>query len=274
MDCYACDQEAIERCSRCGNLFCRDHGGDPSVGSGQALCADCLDPSNALPSGTVFRGSILALLLASVLALWLLVRPPSLPGESPQVSQPRPSPFSTPVLPSPSATPARGHTPTPVQPTPSPSPPPAFLEYVVKEGDTLTGIAQELAPAGVEPFAFAQQIAAANGIDFTNPLVRPGDVLVIPILPTAAPTPTPTPGVGPTPTSAAAHPSPSPTPTPTPSGPLTYPVVEGDTLLGIAQELAPAGVEPFAFAQQIAELNGIDFNNPLINPGQKLLIPQ
>src|SRR3990172_6372482 len=104
MNCYACDQEATSRCSRCGNAYCRDHGHDPSLASGQVpstsspsetsesarrtgqvLCADCLDPVNAAPSGVVFRASVFALLVASVLALWLIVRPPSLPGESSEV---------------------------------------------------------------------------------------------------------------------------------------------------------------------------------------------
>ena len=171
MDCYACDQEAIERCSRCGNLFCRDHGDE--------LCADCLDPTNSIPSGTVFRASILALLLASVLALWLLVRPPSLPGEFPE---PKPSPTSAPVAPGRTPTPTRGPTLSPtVQPTPSPapSPTPGLVEYKVREGDTLYSIALEHAPLGVDPFTFAQKIAQANGIDF-NALIRPGDVLKIP----------------------------------------------------------------------------------------------
>src|SRR3990170_2500778 len=143
MDCYACDQEATQRCSRCGNPYCRDHGDDPSSSSGQALCAGCLDPVNAAPSATVFRASVFALLVASVLALWLLIRPPSLPGESSEVSQPRPSPISTPLLPSPGATPTRGPaaSPTP-QPSPSPSATPQPSEYIVVEGDTLYGIAE------------------------------------------------------------------------------------------------------------------------------------
>ena len=176
MDCYACDQEATQRCSLCGNSYCHDHGDDPSTGSGQAVCADCLRPVNAVPSGGVFRASIFALFLASVLALWLLVQPPSLPGESPE---PKPSPTSTPVAPGRTPTPTRGSTPSPtVQPTPSPTP--SLVEYIVKEGDTLLGIAQQYAPPSVAPFTFAQQIAALNKIDFTNPMIHPGDKLLIP----------------------------------------------------------------------------------------------
>ena len=167
MDCYACDQEATQRCSLCGNSYCHDHGGD--------VCAGCLRPVNAVPSGGVFRASIFALLLASVLALWLLVRPPSLPGESPA---PKPSPTSTPVVPGRTPTPTRGPTPSPtVQPTPSPTP--GFFEYEVRVGDTLMDIAQQYAPPGVAPFTFAQQIAQLNGIDF-NALILPGKKLLIP----------------------------------------------------------------------------------------------
>jgi hypothetical protein len=77
MDCYVCQKKATQRCSRCGNAYCRDHGED--------LCADCLNPVNAAPSGTFFRASLLLLLVGSVLALWLLVRPPGLPGETSDV---------------------------------------------------------------------------------------------------------------------------------------------------------------------------------------------
>src|SRR3970040_1908135 len=107
MDCYLCDNEAFQSCPRCGNPYCRDHGEDPSAGPGQALCADCLNPVNAAPSGAFFRASLLALLLGSVLALWLLVRPPGLPGESTEVVIPEASPQATATpTPSPSHQPA------------------------------------------------------------------------------------------------------------------------------------------------------------------------
>src|SRR3972149_5553521 len=99
MDCYLCDNEASQRCPRCGNPYCGDHGDD--------LCADCLNPVNAAPSGAFFRASLLALLLGSLPALWLLVHPPGLPGDlggvvipeaSPQPATPAASPTpSTPV---------------------------------------------------------------------------------------------------------------------------------------------------------------------------------
>jgi len=184
MDCYLCDNEASQRCPRCGNPFCGDHGEDPSAGSGQALCADCLNPVNAAPSGAVFRASLLALLLGSVLALWLLVRPPGLPGDSAGIVIPQASPQPvTPLAVSPTPnTPVAGAT---AEPTPTPAPtavpkptatptvaPPAPIEYTVVDGDTWYGIAGAY---GVD----AESIAAYNGLTLDH-LLQPGEVLTIP----------------------------------------------------------------------------------------------
>ena len=177
MDCYLCDNEAFQRCPRCGNPYCRDHGEDPSAGPGQALCADCLNPVNAAPSGAFFRASLLALLLGSVLALWLLVRPPGLPGESTEVVIPEASPQATATpTPSPSpatATPAPEATPTP-EPTAEPTaePTPATIEYTVVENDTWYGIAEAY---GVD----AESLAAYNGYTLDD-FLQPGQVLTIP----------------------------------------------------------------------------------------------
>ncbi|HEU4758372.1 MAG TPA: LysM domain-containing protein [Dehalococcoidia bacterium] len=173
MDCYACDQESTQRCLRCGNHYCREHGDDPSTGSGQALCADCLDPVSAVPSSAVFRASLLGLLVASVLALWLLVRPPSLPGESSEVNQ-APLPVASPesAVPTP---PPGGPTPTPAAATPAltPTPTPAGpIQYTVVENDTWYGIAGAF---GVD----AEALAAANGRTLED-FLQPGEVLLIP----------------------------------------------------------------------------------------------
>src|SRR3972149_3364562 len=106
MDCYLCDEEATQRCPRCGNAYCGEHGDD--------LCADCLSPVNAAPRGNFFRASLLALLLGSVLALWLLIRPPGLPGESSDIVVPEPSPPASP----------KPVTPTAITATPPPEPTP------------------------------------------------------------------------------------------------------------------------------------------------------
>jgi LysM repeat protein len=186
MDCYLCDKEAALRCPRCGNPFCSDHGEEPTPGSGQALCDDCLSPVNAAPSGTFFRGSLLLLLLGSVLALWFLVRPPGLPGESSEVIVPEASPLPSPLPITPSPPPV---TPTPatpvaeetVAPTPAPTPPPAEpteppapepIEYTVVDGDTWYGIADAF---GVD----AESLAAYNGLTLDD-IIQPGNVLLIP----------------------------------------------------------------------------------------------
>ena len=173
MDCYLCDNEASQRCPRCGNPYCGDHGED--------LCADCLNPVNAAPSGAFFRASLLALLLGSVLALWLLVRPPGLPGDSSGVVIPEASPQPTTPAASPTpATPVAGATaePTPTAaatPTAVPTPtaePPAPIEYTVVDGDTWYGIAEAY---GID----AESLAAANGLTLED-IIQPGDVLLIP----------------------------------------------------------------------------------------------
>src|SRR3990172_4538659 len=68
MECYACANQATRQCRRCARIYCELHGGD--------LCAECLSPASALPSFNLYRGSLLALLIATAVALWLIVRPP------------------------------------------------------------------------------------------------------------------------------------------------------------------------------------------------------
>jgi len=145
MECYACDQEATQRCDRCGNAYCPDHGDDPAVAGGQGYCADCLDPANATPSGVVFRASLIGLFIASVLALWLLIRPPSLPGESSAI-QPLPltSPTALPSASTPSPSPGTSPegTAAPLEtPGPTPEATAAAIEYTIQEGDTISSVA-------------------------------------------------------------------------------------------------------------------------------------
>jgi LysM repeat protein len=108
--------------------------------------------------------------VASVLALWLLVRPPDLPGEESTV-QPQPTALNTTQAPSgapgsPTQTLAAEATPTPAPETP------AVTQYTVVEGDTWFGIAEVF---GVD----AEALAAANGKTLDD-FIIPGDVLVIP----------------------------------------------------------------------------------------------
>lgn len=192
MGCYACDQEAARNCPRCGNFYCPAHGSEPESGG---LCSACADPVNAAPSSAVFRASLFALLIASVVALWLLVRPPALPGESPGVSRPEPAnipaptagptarPEASPATPAASSTPSNaaptpggtgGVTPTPGA-TPIATPAPVetpVTEYTVLEDDTWYSIAAEF---GVD----AETLAAANGRTLDDFVVI-GETLVIP----------------------------------------------------------------------------------------------
>src|SRR5437867_3156208 len=170
MECYACDQEGTRRCPRCGNSYCPDHGA--------GFCAQCLDPATGAPSGTVFRVALFGLLAASVLALWLLVRPPSLPGETSAIREPTATAAAAARTPAPGSgtpSPAEGTataagTPAPTAaPTPGPATP---IDYTVQEGDTWYEIA---AVYGVS----AEDLAAANGFTLDD-FLHPGDVLRIP----------------------------------------------------------------------------------------------
>ena len=181
MECFACDQAATRHCPRCAKAYCPDHG--------DTLCAQCLDPVNAAPSSTVFRASLFALLGASVLALWLLVRPPSVPGDEGSIIRPEPTPQVTPAgtkqpgatqQPGVTATPGTGEaTPTPGagEPTDSPEDTPeptegGPIEYIVQEGDTWFGIAEAF---GVS----AEDLVAVNGLTLDD-FLHPGDVIAIP----------------------------------------------------------------------------------------------
>ena len=180
MECYACDQEAIERCSRCGNLYCAAHGDASPAAGAQPFCGECLDPVNATPSGVAFRASLFGLLIASVLALWLLIRPPSLPGESSGAVRPLPvvSPDAGAATSAPeaiaTATPEVTAAPPGATPAPTEAPPAGPIQYTIQDGDTISGI------------------ATANGISYLTLLefngltedeasvLQPGDVISIP----------------------------------------------------------------------------------------------
>jgi len=152
MLCFRCDQEAVQECPRCGALYCDDHG--------DALCARCADPVLAVPSYRVFRGSLMALLIGSLVAVWLLVLPPAgadqdrppgaLAGIVPTgTGTPRatatssPTPTTTPAaVASVTGAPAPSPTSTP-SPTATPTPTPTPTTYTVRAGDTLTDIANQ-----------------------------------------------------------------------------------------------------------------------------------
>jgi len=66
----------------------------------------------------------------------------------------------------------------------------------------------------------------------------------------------------------------TPEATPSPAKPFEYTVESGDSLLSIAEDWLPAGEDLMEFANRIAELNGLDPDDPVIVVGDVLLIPQ
>jgi LysM repeat protein len=188
MQCYACENEAEAQCPRCANPYCSEHGTE--------LCARCEDPALATPSATVFRFALIGLVFASVLALWLIIRPPDLPEGSGSVVNPAPTPTlaaaddtgneptaipTATIPPAETPTPAGATTPTPTAapatdtpaPTAEPTPePPSDIEYVVVSGDTWYGIAEAF---GVD----ANALAAYNGTTIDE-VLHVGQTLLIP----------------------------------------------------------------------------------------------
>jgi hypothetical protein len=177
MECYACSNEATRQCRRCARVYCEVHGGD--------LCAECLSPASSLPSFNLYRGSLLALLVATAVALWLLVRPPgSGDGQEVVITEFTPTTIvtqvlstSTPSTPAPTMrTPAARETATPAA-----SATPELRQYIVQEGDTLIGIAEQFAPPGVDAFEYAGLIvAASDSLASADDPLSPGQTLVLP----------------------------------------------------------------------------------------------
>jgi len=169
MNCYACANEATSQCKRCGRPYCDAHG--------DALCAECLKPASALPSYTLYRGSLLALLVGTAFALWLLVRPPGGSEES--------SPAVLPQLGKATATATvEGPTSTPSQPTtpaPTVTPTPSARTYTVQEGDTLYDIAEKFKPPDKNLADYVQEISWYNKLgDVDKVVLSPGQTLIIP----------------------------------------------------------------------------------------------
>ncbi len=175
MHCFACEKDATQRCDRCSNFYCDDHGG--------TLCASCLDPMRAVPSRGLYRVALLGVFGGAVLALWLMVQPPSVPGEeSSIINQPTTTPALTPgaggggtrtPAASGAASPTSEVTGTP-EPTPTaaPTPTPGPVEYIVVEGDTWFGIA--------EAFAVDASVLAQYNGQTLEDVLNVGEVLLIP----------------------------------------------------------------------------------------------
>jgi LysM repeat protein len=160
-------------------------------------------------------------------------------------------------------------TPPPRTATLTPRPTPAMIEYVVKGGDTLIGIAQQFNVT-------VDQIREANNLQ--DDLIRPGDRLMIPtnatpgaIAAVSPGPPSPTATVTafafstPTliPTVAVNTPASGPTPTPTP-GVVLYQIQEGDTLGTIAKAFSTT-------VESIMQINKMANTN--IRAGQNITVP-
>lgn len=177
MHCYACEKEPDQQCRRCGKLYCEDHGDN--------LCGDCLNPASAVPSPTIYRGSLLALIAGTAIVIWLLVAPPALPGDAVSVSEPEQDGAEESSAPAEapseaSATPeATGEdTPTPAaEPTQAVTCPEGTQAqgeqciYTVVSGDTVSTIAAQF---GVTEAALNE----ANGL--TGAPLQIGQTLIIP----------------------------------------------------------------------------------------------
>ncbi len=143
--CHYCDRPAVEECPTCGRLYCQEHGED--------VCLRCLSPEAATPGALVYRGSVVALVIASLVVLFLVIRPPASKSSSSQVrtvatpttqSNPTATPTPQGAQPTRTASPAPSGTAATTPPaSPTASATPAAKTYTVKAGDTISSIAAE-----------------------------------------------------------------------------------------------------------------------------------
>lgn len=162
---------------------------EPMIGGGPGDEPPEYDPpESAAPSAYLYRGSLVALVLGSFVALYLVLNPPA---DDASVEPPREISTTTPALsetatatpepaveetPPSEGSPAGDGSPTPqASPTPEPSPSPAdedVIEYEVQPGETLSEIAQDFDVT-------VDEIVELNpSIDPDN--VAIGDVILIP----------------------------------------------------------------------------------------------
>ncbi len=144
--CHYCDRPARAECPTCGRLYCEDHGDD--------VCLRCMAPESAMPAAWAYRGSIVALALASLVVLFLVIWPPASSTSDDTVrtiatTVPIISATATPTPRGGAATPTRVATPS-GSPTTAASPSAAAgsptaapATYTVKAGDTLGAIAAQ-----------------------------------------------------------------------------------------------------------------------------------
>ncbi|MCK9518513.1 MAG: LysM peptidoglycan-binding domain-containing protein [Dehalococcoidia bacterium] len=167
--CHYCNRPAEQECHTCGRLYCRMHGED--------VCLRCMAPESAAPSAAIYRGSVLALLAGTAIAIFLLVRPPeseSAPDNVRTLPSPTTSISATATPTSPGAAPVETVTaePTP-ETTPTASPTPEGEQtYTVQSGDTLEEIAEQ----------FGTDVATLQSLNpgVTAENLQAGETLVVP----------------------------------------------------------------------------------------------
>ena len=158
-----------------------------------------MDPDSALPSYRVYRGSLMALLIGSVFAVWLLVHPggeanPAAPPAALAALLPTQAPLALPTQPprapapgaspTPAASPAPNTTAAPAAATPArtatptSTPTAANRTYTVKPGDTLYGIGDQYRGT-IALTDYFERILTLNGLR-GEPLIAAGDVIRIP----------------------------------------------------------------------------------------------
>lgn len=173
--CHYCSLPAELQCPTCGRLYCENHGED--------VCLRCLAPESAVPAPMAFRGALVTLIIASLVTIFLVIRPPEskTKADAPRLiatSTPAAAPTATatpPRTPSGPTTTVRTPVPTPgVEPTVSPTAG-GESSYVVRAGDTLGAIAEQF---GIRLDAL---VAANPGVDATP--LQVGATLKIPKAP-------------------------------------------------------------------------------------------
>jgi Tfp pilus assembly protein FimV len=137
-----------------------------------------------MPSFNLYRGSLLAMLIGTALAVFLILRPagdttgasPVFVGRSTPTATAADGDQPTIAAQTPQATNTPRGTPTA---TAEPTEPP-YIEYVVEEGDTLFSIAEAFLPPGDDLTAYVQAIANFNQLDIDNPTLDIGQTLLLP----------------------------------------------------------------------------------------------
>ena len=173
ISCFACDKEPTQQCPRCGRPYCDDHG--------EELCDACLEPASGVPSFTLYRGSLLALLFGTLVAVWLLVqpadssdepRPQAVPTQAvANATQPAGNNNTTPAA---NTTPSAGNTPagptatsaagTTTTPGAGSTPAGGGQTYTVASGDTLSSICAARKPASMSVTECVDQVVALNNL--------------------------------------------------------------------------------------------------------------